>query len=46
MSEKKYTFIVEWFDPTASILKQFYFTYYLPGKQIEMVLLIQKYSMT
>lgn len=37
MSERKYTFIVEWFDPTASILKQFYFTYYLPGKQIEMV---------
>lgn len=38
MSERKYTFIVEWFDPTASILKQFYFTYYLPGKQIEMVI--------
>ncbi len=38
MSEKKYTFIVEWFDPSASIIKQFYFTYFLPSNQIEMVL--------
>lgn len=37
MSERKYTFIVEWFDPSASLIKQFYFTYFLPGQQIEMV---------
>ena len=37
MSERKYTFIVEWFDPSASIIKQFYFTYFMPGQQIEMV---------
>lgn len=36
MSEKKYTFIVEWFDPSASLIKQFYFTYFLPSNQIEM----------
>ena len=37
MSERKYTFIVEWFDSSASIIKQFYFTYFLPAQQIEMV---------
>jgi len=37
MSEKKYTFIVEWFDPTASVVKQFYFTYFMPAHQVEMV---------
>jgi len=37
MSERKYTFIVEWFDPSASIVKQFYFTYFVPAQQIEMV---------
>ena len=39
MSERKYTFIVEWFDPAASVVKQFYFTYFMPAKQIEMVVL-------
>ena len=39
MSERKYTFIVEWFDPSASIVKQFYFTYFVPAQQIEMVAL-------
>ena len=34
MSERKYTFIVEWFDPSASIVKQFYFTYFVPAQQI------------
>jgi len=34
MSERKYTFVVEWFDPSASIIKQFYFTYFMPGQQI------------
>lgn len=38
MSEKKYTFVVEWFDPSASLIKQFYFTYFVPTNQIEMVL--------
>lgn len=37
MSERKYTFIVEWFDPTASLIKQFYLTYFVPAQQIEMV---------
>lgn len=37
MSERKYTFIVEWFDPSASIVKQFYFTFFMPAQQIEMV---------
>ena len=37
MSEKKYVLIVEWFDPTASLIKQFYFNFYLPIKTIEMV---------
>lgn len=37
MSERKYTFIVEWFDPSASLIKQFYFTYFVPAQQIEMV---------
>lgn len=37
MSEKKYTLIVEWFDPSASLIRQFYFAYYLPNNQIEMV---------
>lgn len=37
MSERKYTFVVEWFDPSASLIKQFYFTYFVPGNQIEMV---------
>lgn len=37
MSERKYTFVVEWFDPSASLIKQFYFTYFVPAQQIEMV---------
>ncbi len=36
--EKKYTLLVEWFDPNSSVIKQFYFSYYLPQKHIEMVL--------
>lgn len=36
-SEKKYVLVVEWFDPAASLIKQFYFTYFLPSKHIEMV---------
>ena len=40
MSEKKYTLIVEWFDPAASLIRKFYFNYYLPNKYIEMVILI------
>lgn len=40
MSERKYTFIVEWFDPSASLIKQFYFTYFMPAQQIEMVRLL------
>ncbi len=39
MSERKYTFVVEWFDPSASLIKQFYFTFFVPAQQIEMVLL-------
>jgi len=38
MSERKYTFVVEWFDPSASLIKQFYLTYFMPAQQIEMVL--------
>jgi hypothetical protein len=37
MTERKYTLLVEWFDPSASIIKQFYLTYFLPGQQIEIV---------
>lgn len=37
MSEKKYTLIVEWFDPSASLIRQFYFAYHLPNHEIEMV---------
>lgn len=37
MSERKYTLIVEWFDPAASLIRQFYFAYHLPHHEIEMV---------
>lgn len=38
MSEKRYVFTVEWFDTQASVIRKFYFTYYLPDHLIEMVL--------
>jgi hypothetical protein len=31
MSEKRYVFVVEWFDAQSSVIKKFYFNYYLPG---------------
>ena len=34
MSERKYTLIVEWFDASSAIVKQFYFTYFMPAQQI------------
>lgn len=37
MSEKRYVYVVEWFDTQASVIRKFYFTYYLPDHLIEMV---------
>lgn len=35
--EKRYVFVVEWFDTQSSVIKKFYFNYYLPHQEIEMV---------
>ena len=40
-SEERYIFLVEWFDNTASIVKQYHFLYYLSDKSIEMVIMIK-----
>ncbi len=37
VSDKRYTFIVEWFDTSASLVRTYNLTYYLIDKTIEMV---------
>ena len=36
-TEKRYVFVVEWFDTQSSVIKKFNFIYYLPMHEIEMV---------
>ena len=44
MSEKKLSYIVEWYDTQSSVIKKFNFTYFTKDQAIELVFKINLFN--